>query len=149
MFSAKWWETDETDHTIHTNAKEGSECYGFPVSKTNRKKEKTWWGVEFWCRSVNRTAIQTCCDRSDGLTSYGDEGQIPKAGKPCEHLWVFSWTKTPVGVYDTLMKNCVTFSCLYDEIQANRFFNDVIDARALFINKLVPQSPIDILRKLA
>ena len=50
---------------------------------------------------------------------------------------------------DTLMKNCVTFSCLYDEIQANRLFNDVIDARALFINKPVPQSPIDILRKLA
>ena len=34
---------------------------------------------------------------------------------------------------DTLLKNCVTFSCLYDEIQANRLFNDAIDARELLL----------------
>jgi hypothetical protein len=132
-------------------AKEGSECYGFPVSKTTRRKKRldgelssdVGLSIEL---QFKRVAIEVL-DRLH--MEMKDRFQRLE-----NHVDTFGFLLEPRHLLesmddDTLMKNCVTFSCLYDEIQANRLFNDVIDARALFINKPVPQSPIDILRKLA
>ena len=132
-------------------AKEGSECYEFPVSKTTRRKKRldgelssdVGLSIEL---QFKRVAIEVL-DRLH--MEMKDRFQRLE-----NHVDTFGFLLEPRHLLesmndDTLMKNCVTFSCLYDEIQANRLFNDVIDARALFINKPVPQSPIDILRKLA
>lgn len=134
-------------------AEQGSSCYGFPTTKRIRRKkrldseESSDAGLPMvaeFKRVATEVLDRLLMEMKERFKRLRDH--VDRFGFLLQTDVLLSSTSMDE---ENLEKDCADFALFYDELQPKPLFNDIIDARVLFLCKEAPKTPGDTLKKLA